>query len=130
MLYGSISDWISPSQRAIRKKNNFDTLFTSHKVVYSDKISYILIGDVGEYDEEAYKLIANQYPDSIKAIFLHIVGNSNEEEEYIDYTYQNIPIIYFRTYSGAAMKAYKYNLMTIEGVSKVFNSSINLFLTE
>lgn len=118
-----------PNQRAIKKKENFDLIYAIDKEKYANfQLSYILLGDVGEYDEDAYKLIADQYPQSIKAIFLHVVGHPDDQGEYIDYNYLDIPIIYFHTYSGAAMKAYKLGLISIDGVSKVLNSSLQYIL--
>lgn len=127
VYYGSLFDWIIPSRRGRTKKRNFDLIYQIDKEKIVDhpqnKLSYVLIGDVGEYDEEAYKLIIDEYPESIKAIFLHVVGHPIEQINYIDHFYRNIPIIYFHTYFSASMKAYKYQLMNLQEVVNVFNST-------
>ena len=75
---------------------------------------YILIGDTGEKDEEAGERIAEKYPNRLRAVFLHCVSGSEDRSKMpkmpSDRVVNGVPVYYFRTYVGAAYKAYTAKL--------------------
>ena len=75
---------------------------------------YVCIGDTGEKDEEAGERIASKYPNKVRAIFLHTVYKEkdiNNVNKFIDRKVAGVPVFYFRTYIGAAVKAYRSNII-------------------
>ena len=88
--------------------------------------SWIALGDTGEKDEEAGERIARMYPKRIKAIFLHTVSASRDRTKLIlpkDRVVNGVPILYFRTYVGAALKARNIGLIDSAGVARVINQA-------
>ena len=86
------------------------------------------VGDTGEKDEEAGEKIAKQYPNLIKAIFLHKVSDNKDRSKLIipsDRTINNVPIFYFRTYAGAAKKAYDANLLSLSALNRIITQARN-----
>jgi hypothetical protein len=90
---------------------------------------YILIGDTGEKDEEAGELMAKNYPTRVKAIFLHAVHTLKPKRGQMmsdihvrvpdDRQVNGVPVCYFRTYVGAAVKAYQHQMISRDGVIRV-----------
>ena len=75
---------------------------------------YVFIGDTGEKDEEAGERIASKYPNKVRAIFLHTVYKeniNNNLNKFTDRKVSGVPVFYFRTYIGAAVKAYRSNII-------------------
>ena len=75
------------------------------------------LGDTGEKDEEAGERIASKYPNKVRAIFLHTVYKENDMKsnnnlsKFTDRKVSGVPVFYFRTYIGAAVKAYRSNII-------------------
>ncbi len=70
-----LTDWGPTSDRLMRdgaehKRSTIRTLLEGNP-----KYSFVLVGDVGQGDPETYELMAREYPDRIKAIFLVYVGS-------------------------------------------------------
>lgn len=98
---------------------------------------YILIGDTGEKDEDAGDRIAIKYgPNKMKAIFLHAVSDNHDitaieaDDKYgggielpDDRICNQVPIFYFRTYVGAATKAFRAKLIGPEAVKRIINNA-------
>jgi hypothetical protein len=124
VYYGSVAEWIFQGRKGLRKFLNFEIMLQNDKKVNNiDK--YIIIGDTGEKDEEAGERIALKYPNKLKAIFLHSVSkNGNNSAPSPDRKVNGVPVYYFKTYVGAAIKAYNNNLISKEGLKKVTEQAV------
>jgi hypothetical protein len=137
ILYGSIAEWILQDRKGLRKFHNFEQLLqlqqqqnqnitsTSSSPPLNIVLKYIYVGDTGEYDEEAGMAMLQYYPQYVQAIFLHVVTNDDmairtntvpiPHTKYIN----GRPIIYFRTYVGAAISAFEHGLISRYGFQYV-----------
>jgi hypothetical protein len=130
VYYGSVKEWILQQRKGLRKFKNFELMMENDSK--RNRISdYILIGDTGEKDEDAGERIALKYgPSRMKAIFLHVVSDDHESipESLVnlpsDRVINRVPIYYFRTYVGAATKAYKNKLIGADGVNRIVKNAI------
>lgn len=90
-------------------------------------VNYIIVGDTGEKDEEAGERIAKKFGASkIRAVFLHTVSDSPDRSLVLlpkDRMMNGVPIFYFRTYVGAASKAFQNRLMSAEGLQRVIDTA-------
>ncbi len=86
-------------------------------------MQYIYVGDTGELDQEAGETMLREYPEVVKAVFLHVVSEQ---------PYPLIPppklingryIIFFRTYVGAAAKACQIGLMSENAMMNVVRAA-------
>lgn len=121
VLYGSVAEWIVQFRKGLRKFTNFERLLAqdpSH-----DIFEYIYVGDTGELDQEAGETMLREYPHLVKAVFLHVVSGDPSNQSQVPVPpmklIQGRPIIFFRTYVGAAAMAVKWNLMTPTGLERV-----------
>eukprot|EP01035_Chromulina_nebulosa_P021514 gene21514-27858_t len=129
VYYGSVKEWIFQHRKGIRKFRNFERLIENDKKL--NRINdYILIGDTGEKDEDAGERIALKYgPSRLKAIFLHCVTDNHDDHIGLsrkiptDRNCNDVPIYYFKTYVGAATKAFKGKLISSDSVMKVISNA-------
>ncbi len=128
ILYGSIVEWIVQDRKGLRKFHNFEQLLSiqqqQNKTSSLPKIvlNYVYVGDTGEYDEEAGMAMLQYYPEHVPAVFLHVVTDNETairtntvpipSTKYI----HGRPILYFRTYVGAAVAAYEHGLISRYGL--------------
>ena len=141
ILYGSIMEWIVQDRKGLRKFHNFEHLVRmqqqqqaappqySNTTFQPPKISmnYIYVGDTGEYDEEAGMAMLQYYPQYVQAVFLHVVSmdeiairTSTVHVPPTKYIHGR-PMIYFRTYVGAAVSAWEHGLIRPMGLQHVVN---------
>lgn len=129
VYYGSVKEWIFQKKKGLRKFKNFEIMLKNDQK-HNRINDYILIGDTGERDEDAGERIAIKYgPNYMKAIFLHVVTDDHSKHTSTSKTQKRIlpqdriqngvPIFYFKTYVGAATKAFKNNLIGADGVVRV-----------
>lgn len=87
---------------------------------------YVYVGDTGELDQEAGETMLREYPEVVQAVFLHVV--SSEPPSFFPPSGLAIPppklingrpLIFFRTYVGAAAKATQLGLMEGDGLMRV-----------
>ena len=133
VYYGSVKEWIFQKRKGLRKFKNFEIMLEND--AKHNRISdYILIGDTGEKDEDAGERIAMKYgPSRMRAIFLHVVSDIHDEmktpsigvELPRDRICNHVPIYYFRTYVGAACKAYQAKLIGSDGVQRVISNAVS-----
>ena len=90
-------------------------------------MNYIYVGDTGEYDEEAGMAMLQYYPQYVQAVFLHVVSmdeiairTSTVHVPPTKYIHGR-PMIYFRTYVGAAVSAWEHGLIRPMGLQHVVN---------
>ena len=127
VYYGSAREWVMNSWKGRRKFENFELMMEDHALEKSGRHDeYIFVGDTGEKDEQAGEFIATEYPRDLRAIFLHVVSMQTNPHDVCvpkDRYVGNVPIYYFRTYVGAATKAFKAGLMSAEGLQNVVDQS-------
>eukprot|EP00611_Tribonema_gayanum_P009285 TRINITY_DN1906_c0_g1_i3.p1 TRINITY_DN1906_c0_g1~~TRINITY_DN1906_c0_g1_i3.p1 ORF type:complete len:164 (-),score=52.23 TRINITY_DN1906_c0_g1_i3:377-868(-) len=86
---------------------------------------YIFIGDTGEGDTKAGVKMCETFPRELRAMFMHAVSC---DSEYCitpdDYTINGVPVLFFKTYVGAARKAYEAGLLDKAGVQRVIDRSV------
>ncbi len=154
VYYGSVVEWVLHNRKGLRKFKNFEIMLQRDDHNHKSSIgtaqrqsgrggpniseyptrSYVLIGDTGEKDEEAGELMARYYPSRVKAVFLHAVSRLKPKsgQNFLDISVHipadrnvnGVPIFYFRTYVGAAVKAYQNNLISKDGVMRVTESAL------
>ena len=121
VLYGSVQEWINQDRKGWRKYQNF-------KLLHADAPSsrkYVFIGDNGasEQDFEAATKIIDAFPSAMRAVFLHAVSPDTQPAPLPkDEKYNGVPIIYFRTYAAAAVKATELGLLDRAALIRVLNA--------
>jgi hypothetical protein len=118
VYYGSVKEWIMQERKGLRKFKNFE------KLVKKDERNnmncrYVFIGDTGEKDEDAGERIIAKYSSKMKAMFLHFVTEDLENELPTDRIVNGVPVFYFKTYVGAAVKAFQNRLVSTDGLRRI-----------
>ena len=117
VLYGSVAEWVMQDRKGLRKFANFERLLEQDPT--GTIMQYVYVGDTGELDQEAGETILREYPEVVKAVFLHVVS----EEPYPPVPPPKLingrPLVFFRTYIGAAAKATQLNLLSYSWLLKV-----------
>lgn len=121
VLYGSVAEWIIQDRKGLRKFSNFERLLEQDPTGVS--IQYIYVGDTGELDQEAGQAMLREYPEFIKAIFLHVVSETPFPKIPPPKLINGRPVIFFRTYAGAAAKACQLGLMSVNGMMRVVHAA-------
>jgi len=127
ILYGSVREWIFQHLKGRRKFENFEILKQSQEGSLDredEEIRYIFVGDTGEMDFDAGKDMLEKYPEHMKALFLHVVSERNQnivvpEDKFIN----GVPVLFFRTYVGAATKAYQYGFINESALQRVISQA-------
>lgn len=124
VLYGSVSEWIIQHKKGHRKFNNFERLLEQDPT--GQIIQYIYVGDTGELDQEAGETMLREYPEVVQAVFLHVVSSDSPSFFPASGLYipppkliNGRPLVFFRTYVGAAAKATQLGLMEPDGLMRV-----------
>mmetsp|Transcript_165523 Transcript_165523/g.317701 ORF Transcript_165523/g.317701 Transcript_165523/m.317701 type:complete len:415 (+) Transcript_165523:37-1281(+) len=123
VLYGSVQEWIIQERKGWRKFQNFKRLNARNEKRGGKQ--YIFLGDNGysEKDLEAAQRIIKAFPGLMRAVFLHAVSNEEQPAPLPpDDEFEGVPILYFRTYSTAAVKAAKRGLLSVDGVRRVLDA--------
>lgn len=83
------------------------------------------MGDTGELDQEAGETMLREYPQVVKAVFLHVVSDSPNHEIKIPppKLINGRPILFFKTYVGAAAMATQLGLMSHDGLLRVVQAA-------
>ena len=124
VLYGSVSEWIIQHKKGHRKFNNFERLLEQDPT--GQIMQYIYVGDTGELDQEAGETMLREYPEVVQAVFLHVVSSDPPSSFPPSGLYipppkliNGRPLVFFRTYVGAAAKATQLGLMECDGLVRV-----------
>lgn len=121
VLYGSVAEWIVQDRKGWRKFNNFERLLEQDP---SGLLKYIYVGDTGELDEEAGIVMLEEYSDIVRAVFLHVVSDQHGPVLVPPMRFVNgRPIVYFRTYVGAALAAVELGLMTRDDLKRLMEAA-------
>ncbi|KAL9179756.1 hypothetical protein ACHAXT_007726 [Thalassiosira profunda] len=124
VLYGSVSEWVMQYKKGLRKFNNFERLLEQDPT--GQIMQYIYVGDTGELDQEAGETMLREYPEVVQAVFLHVVS-ADPPSTYppsglpipAPKLVNGRPLVFFRTYVGAAAKATQLGLMEPNGLLRV-----------
>ncbi|CXI60611.1 conserved Plasmodium protein, unknown function [Plasmodium berghei] len=123
-LYSTLKEWVWNETRGEKKFINFKQLH-KHVVHQNSLVRYIWIGDTGDMDKQAGEMMIKTFPQRMKAVFLHHVkGKDDETLLPNDYFIKSVPVFFFRTYIGAATKAYAYNLIDKKGLTRVLVQAV------
>ena len=126
VYYGSVVEWIFQERKGTRKLENFEIMLKSDQSI-NRNCKYLFVGDTGEKDEEAGERIARKFGSSrLRAVFLHSVSDSVDRSLLRlpkDRSTNGVPIYYFRTYVGAANKAFRGNLLGREALLRVIDTA-------
>merc|ERR1711935_916833 len=108
----------------LRKFTNFERLIQQDPT--GTIFQYIYVGDTGELDQEAGETMIREYPEVVKAVFLHVVTEDVEGPPFIPAPkfINGRPVVFFRTYVGAAVDAVQLGLMDLDGLTSVINAAI------
>lgn len=121
VLYGSVAEWIIQVNKGRRKFSNFEKLNLQDE---DGILSYVYVGDTGELDQEAGETMLREYPELVKAVFLHAVSDVHGPVVVPPPHFINgRPMIFFRTYVGAALAAVQLQLMDLDGLQKVIDAA-------
>jgi len=127
VYYGSVAEWILQERKGLRKFVNFEKMMRDDAMCSGRGAKkYILVGDTGEKDEDAGERIIAKYPRAVAAVFLHVVSKEKDRSRVVlprDRQINGVPILYFRTYVGAAQKAMQTNLITQDGLMRVIKAA-------
>ena len=74
-----LTDWGPTSDRLMRDGREHKRATIRALIEGNPTYSFVLIGDVGQGDPETYELMAREYPDRVRAIFLVYVGSHMAE---------------------------------------------------
>lgn len=90
------------------------------------------VGDCGELDQEAGEALLREYPAVVQAVFLHVISSD------LPSTYppgglpippgkliNGRPLVFFRTYVGAAAKATQLGLIEADALLRVVEEAEN-----
>mmetsp|Transcript_21777 Transcript_21777/g.45964 ORF Transcript_21777/g.45964 Transcript_21777/m.45964 type:complete len:175 (+) Transcript_21777:877-1401(+) len=119
VLYGSVAEWIVQDRKGLRKFTNFERLIQQDPT--GTIFQYIYVGDVGELDQEAGETMLREYPEVVKAVFLHVVTDQPDGPPIIPAPklINGRPVVFFRTYVGAAVDAVQLGLISLGGLRSV-----------
>lgn len=105
----------------MRKFNNFERLIQQDPT--GTIMQYVYVGDTGEYDQEAGETMLREYPEVVKAVFLHVVSEQPYPIIPPPKLINGRPIVFFRTYVGAAVKACQLGLISETSMMNVVKAA-------
>ncbi|CBZ56208.1 conserved hypothetical protein [Neospora caninum Liverpool] len=124
VLYSTLNEWIFPSEKGKRKFENLLLLHSKLSATHPN-IKYVWIGDTGEMDRHAGEMMARQMPNTLKAIFLHYVGDYGRNSKLPqDYFVNGVPTVFFRTYIRAARRAVDLGLLEKKALARTMVQAV------
>jgi len=121
VLYGSVAEWIVQDRKGLRKFNNFEQLLQQDPT--GSIFQYVYVGDTGELDQEAGETMLREYPEVVRAVFLHVVSDTPRPTVPPPILINGRPIIFFRTYVGAAAAAAQIGLIDKKGLVTIIDAA-------
>jgi hypothetical protein len=109
---------------SLRKFSNFERLIQQDPT--GRIMQYVYVGDTGEFDQQAGETMVQEYPEVVKAVFLHYVTNVPGPVRNVPppKLINGRPIVFFRTYVGAAIAAMQLGFITMEGLERVMDAAV------
>ena len=86
-------------------------------------MEYVYVGDTGEYDQEAGETMLREYPEVVKAVFLHVVSEEPFPTIPAPKLINGRPVVFFRTYVGAAVSACKLGLIRESAMMRIVGAA-------
>eukprot|EP00638_Chattonella_subsalsa_P006624 CAMPEP_0117755782 /NCGR_PEP_ID=MMETSP0947-20121206/13657_1 /TAXON_ID=44440 /ORGANISM="Chattonella subsalsa, Strain CCMP2191" /LENGTH=384 /DNA_ID=CAMNT_0005575183 /DNA_START=288 /DNA_END=1439 /DNA_ORIENTATION=+ len=128
VLYGSVREWVLQNLKGERKFSNFQILHEQHEQARQGKdrsmVKYVFVGDTGEMDQAAGEQMIQAYPDRMMALFMHVVSEEKQVKELPeDKEIQGVPVLFFRTYVGAARKALQHGILDSRAVHRIIRGA-------
>lgn len=131
--------WKCRYRKGLRKFSNFERLIEQDPTGLI--MQYVYVGDTGELDQEAGETMLREYPEVVKAVFLHVVSDRPYPRIPPPKLINGRPVVFFRTYVGAAAKACQLGLIdessmmrvvgaaqeSLEGVARTSEKWVDLF---
>jgi len=117
VLYGSVAEWIIQDRKGLRKFSNFERLINQDPT--GEIMEYVYVGDTGELDQEAGETMLREYPEVVKAVFLHVVSEMPRPSIPESKLINGRPVVFFRTYVGAAVIACKLGLISESAMMRI-----------
>lgn len=111
MLSGSFSHLLGNARIAEMKFENF----TRYVQLYPE-YGFVFTGDSGQGDVAFGERMLAEYPESVRAVFIHDVVDTPEA---IRQTWRGKRIFFFDTYVGAAVEAFEVGVIARDGVDRV-----------
>jgi len=121
VLYGSVLEWVCQERKGWRKFENFKIL-RKGLLALKPRTKYVFLGDNGksEKDFEAATRIVDAFPKELQAVFLHAVsGDTQPAPLPEDSEYRGVPVMHYRTYATAAVKAFDRRLLDADAARRV-----------
>jgi len=122
VLYGSVLEWVCQERKGWRKFENFKILREGLK----PRTRYVFLGDNGksEKDLEAATRIIDAFPRELQCVFLHAVsGDTQPAPLPEDAEYSGVPVLHYRTYATAAVKAFDKRLLSADAARRVLEAA-------
>jgi hypothetical protein len=125
VLYGSVAEWIVQDRKGLRKFNNFERLIQQDPT-NGALLQYVYVGDTGELDQQAGETMLREYPHLVQAVFLHVVSGTVNDTVIIPpiKLINGRPVIFFRTYVGAAVAAVQLGLMCEKSLERIIQAAM------
>jgi len=82
-------------RKGLRKFSNFEKLIEQDRTGMI--MQYVYVGDTGELDQEAGETMLREYPEVVKAVFLHVVSDRPYPRIPPPKLINGRPVIFFRT---------------------------------
>lgn len=152
VLYGSVAEWVVQFRKGLRKFTNFERLlqqdptgmvvqvriFQILQVLPLESrnngsdleacylsLQYVYVGDTGELDQEAGETMLREYPEVVKAVFLHVVSDQLDPPPIVPppKLINGRPLVFFKTYVGAAVDAVQLGFMGVNGLESVIQAA-------
>lgn len=121
VLYGSVAEWVIQDRKGLRKFSNFERLINQDPT--GEIMEYVYVGDTGEYDQEAGETMLREYPEVVKAVFLHVVSEEPFPTIPAPKLINGRPVVFFRTYVGAAVSACKLGLIRESAMMRIVGAA-------
>ncbi|EAN31282.2 hypothetical protein TpMuguga_03g00537 [Theileria parva strain Muguga] len=118
ILYSTLKEWFFNESRGEKKFVNFRKLLRFVANENSDA-RFIWIGDTGDRDLEAGEMMIKYFSHKIKAVLMHHVSSKGSDTMPNDYYLKSVPVLFFKTYVGAAKKAVEHGLISHNALSRV-----------
>ena len=86
------------------------------------------MGDTGELDQEAGETMLREYPEVVKAVFLHVVSDVLDPPPVVPPPkfINGRPLVFFKTYVGAAVDAVQLGFMDVNGLESVIKAATDM----
>mmetsp|Transcript_13070 Transcript_13070/g.20803 ORF Transcript_13070/g.20803 Transcript_13070/m.20803 type:complete len:439 (-) Transcript_13070:326-1642(-) len=129
VLYGSVREWVLQNLKGQRKFDNFELLKEQRAreaaaAAGGGVVRYVFVGDTGEMDQQAGERMIETYPDQMLALFMHVVSEEKQVSQLPpDKAVSGVPVLFFRTYVGAARKALRHGLLDSRAVLRVIRKA-------